>query len=144
MANRVPPDPYKGFRFRVQIDGIQEMGFMECSSVGSHLEFVEYREGGDLINVRKLPGKASYPDITLKWGMTENQDLYKWHLDAVNGNIRRVTGSVIQLDDTGTPKLQWNFFNAWPSKWDSTAYNAKGNDVSIETLTLTCERVQLA
>jgi phage tail-like protein len=137
-------DPYKGFRFRVEIQGIQQMGFMECSSVGSHLEIVEYREGGDPINVRKLPGKASYPDITLKWGMTDNQDLYKMHLDAVKGNLKRVTGSVVQLDDTGQEKLRWNFFNAWPSKWDGPAFNAKGNDVAIETLTLTCERVEIA
>jgi phage tail-like protein len=137
-------DPYKGFRFRVEIHSIQQAGFMECSSLSSHLEVIEYREGGDPINVRKFPGKASYPDITLKWGMTDNQDLYKWHLDAVKGNIRRQTGSVVQLDDLGAEKIRWNFFNAWPSKWDGPAFNAKGNDLSIATLTLTCERVELA
>jgi len=41
-------DPYKGFRFRVEIQGIQQAGFMECSSIGSHIEVVEYREGGDI------------------------------------------------------------------------------------------------
>lgn len=137
-------DPYKGFRFRVEIQGIQQMGFSECSSVGSHVEVVEYREGGEPANVRKLPGKVSYPDITLKWGATDNQELYKWHLDVAKGNIKRVSGSVVQLDDTGKEKLRWNFFNAWPSKWDGPAFNAKGNDVAIETLTLTCERVEIA
>jgi phage tail-like protein len=139
----MPQDPYKGFRFKVEIQGIQQAGFMECSSVGSHLEVVEYREGADPINVRKLPGKASYPDITLKWGMTDNQDLYNWHLQAVKGNLQRQTGSVVQLDDTGTEKVRWNFFNAWPSKWDGPAFNAKGNDLAINTLTLTCERVEI-
>ena len=137
-------DPYKGFRFRVEIEGIQQMGFSECSSVGSHVEVVEYREGGDPLNVRKLPGKVSYPDITLKWGMTDNQELYKWHLDVAKGTLKRVSGSVVQLDDTGKEKLRWNFFNAWPSKWDGPAFNAKGNDVAIETLTLSCERVEIA
>jgi phage tail-like protein len=139
----MPQDPYKGFRFKVEIQGIQQAGFMECSSVGSHLEVVEYREGADPINVRKLPGKASYPDITLKWGMTDNQDLYNWHLQAVKGNLQRQTGSVVQLDDTGTEQVRWNFFNAWPSKWDGPAFNAKGNDLAINTLTLTCERVEI-
>jgi phage tail-like protein len=137
-------DPLKAFRFRVEIHGIQQAGFMECSSVGSHIEVVEYREGGDVSSVRKLTGKTSYPDITLKWGMTDSQDLYAWHLQTVQGNIQRQDGSVIQLDDTGTEKLRWNFYKAWPSKWDGPAYNAKGNDVSIETLTLTCERVEKA
>lgn len=137
-------DPYKGFRFRVEIHGIQQAGFSECSSVGSHIEVVEYREGGEVSSVRKLAGKTSYPDITLKWGMTDSQDLYAWHLQTVQGNIQRQDGSVIQLDDIGNEKLRWNFYKAWPSKWDGPAYSAKGNDVSIETLTLTCERVEKA
>jgi phage tail-like protein len=137
-------DPYKGFRFRVEIHGIQQAGFSECSSVGSHIEVVEYREGGDVASVRKLTGKTSYPDITLKWGMTDSQDLYAWHLQTVQGNIQRQDGSVVQLDDIGNEKLRWNFYKAWPSKWDGPAYSAKGNDVSIETLTLTCERVEKA
>jgi phage tail-like protein len=135
------PDPFKGFRFRVEIQGIQQMGFTECSSIGSHVEVVEYREGGDVASVRKLPGKVSFPDITLKWGMTNSQEIYEWHRDVANGNIKRANGSVVQLDDTGKEQLRWDFFNAWPSKWDGPAYSAKGNDVSIETLTLTCERI---
>lgn len=135
------PDPFKGFRFRVEIQGIQQMGFTECSSIGSHVEVVEYREGGDVASVRKLPGKVSFPDITLKWGMTNSQEIYEWHRDVANGSIKRANGSVVQLDDTGKEQLRWDFFNAWPSKWDGPAYSAKGNDVSIETLTLTCERI---
>jgi len=137
-------DPYKGFRFRVEIHGIQQAGFSECSSVGSHIEVVEYREGGDTATVRKLTGKTSYPDITLKWGMTDSQDLYAWHLQTVQGTVQRQDGSVIQLDDTGNEKLRWNFYKAWPSKWDGPTYSAKANDVAIETLTLTCERVEKA
>jgi phage tail-like protein len=137
-------DPYKGFRFRVEIAGIQQAGFSECSSVGSHIEVIEYREGGDPASVHKLPGKISYPDLTLKRGITDSHDLYDLHLKAVRGQIERVSGSVIQLDDTGNEKVRWNFFKAWLSKWDGPAFNAKGNEVSIETLTLTCERIELA
>ena len=126
-------DPYKGFRFRVEIHGVQQAGFSECSSLGSHIEVVEYREGGDTATVRKLTGKTSYPDITLKWGMTDSQDLYAWHLQTVQGTVQRQDGSVIQLDDTGNEKLRWNFYKAWPSKWDGPTYSAKGNDVAIET-----------
>jgi phage tail-like protein len=143
MANANRVDPYKGFRFRVEIDGIQQAGFTECSAVGSHLEVVEYREGGEAATVRKLLGKASYPDITLKWGTTDSHELYDWHLAAVRGDVTRKTGSVVQLDDTGTEKVRWHFYQAWPSKWDGPTYSGKGNDVSIQTLTLTCERIEL-
>lgn len=140
----LPPDPYKGFRFRVEIDNIQQAGFTECSSVNSHIEVVEYREGGDVASVRKLPGKISCADITLKWGSTDSRELYDWHRAAVNGQIDRRNGAVIQLNDTGDEKRRWNFFKAWPSKWDGPTFSAKGNDVSIETLTITCESIAQA
>lgn len=137
-------DPYKNFRFLVEIDGIVQAGFSECSGFGSNVEVVEYREGGDAATVRKLPGKAMYPDITLKWGVTDSRELYDWHLAAVNGQVQRKNGSIILQDDAGQEKIRWNFFSAWPSKYDGPDFNAKGNDVSIDTLTVSCERVERA
>jgi len=137
-------DPYKGFRFRVEIDGIQQAGFQECTGLGSHVDVSEYREGGDPNTVRKLPAKVTYPDIVLKWGSTDSHECYDWHIAAVKGTIQRKNGSVVMCDDTGTEKVRWNFFTAWPSKWDGPSFNAKGNDIAIETLTITCERVERA
>jgi phage tail-like protein len=137
-------DPYKNFRFLVEIDGIVQAGFSECSGFGSNIEVVEYREGGNDPTVMKLPAKVSYPDITLKWGVTDSRELYDWHLAALKGQIQRKNGSVILLDDTGTEKLRWNFFNAWPSKFHGPDFNAKGNDVAIDTLTVSCERLEQA
>jgi phage tail-like protein len=134
-------DPYKNFRFLVEIDGIVQAGFSECSGFGSTLEVVEYREGGEPSTVRKLPGKVTYPDITLKWGVTDSRELYDWHLAAVNGQVSRRNGSIILQDDAGSEKARWNFFNAWPSKYDGPDFNAKGNDVSVDTLTVSCERL---
>jgi phage tail-like protein len=139
-----PVDPYKNFRFLVEIDGIVQAGFAECSGFGSTVEVIEYREGGDAATVRKLPGKATYPDITLKWGITDSRELYDWHRTAVNGQIQRKNGSIILLDDTAQEKVRWNFFSAWPSKWDGPDFNAKGTDVAIDTLTVSCERVERA
>lgn len=137
-------DPYKNYRFLVEIDGIVQGGFSECSGFGSEVEVVEYREGGDDATVRKLRGKASYPDISLKWGITDSRDLYDWHATAVNGQIERKNGSIILLDDTGQEKIRWNFFNAWASKYEAPSLDAKGSDVAIDTLTLSCERLARA
>ena len=137
-------DPYKNFRFLVEIDGIVQAGFTDVSGFGSNVEVIEYREGGDTATVRKLPGKVSYPDITLKWGITDSRELYDWHRAAVNGAIERKNGSIILLDDTAQEKLRWNFFGAWPSKWEGADFSAKGNDVAIDTLTVSCERVERA
>lgn len=137
-------DPYKNFRFLVEIDGIVQAGFTDCTGFGSHVEPVEYREGGDPNLVRKLPGKATYPDLTLKWGLTDSRELYNWHLAALRGQIERKSGSVVLQDDIGQERVRWNFFNAWPSKWEGSALSAKGNDVAIESLTVSCERLERA
>lgn len=137
-------DPYKNFRFLLEIDSIVQGGFAECSGFGSNVEVIEYREGGEPKTVRKLPGKVSYPDISLKWGLTDSRELYDWHRTAVDGPIQRKNGSIILQDDEGQERVRWNFFNAWPSKWDGPDFNAKGTDVAIETLTVSCERVERA
>ena len=135
-------DPYRNFRFLVEIDGIVQAGFSECNGFGSNLEVIEYREGGDSTTVRKLPGKTAYTDIVLKWGLTSSRDLYDWHLQAIQGRISRRNGSIIILDDTGQEAVRWNFFNAWPSKFDPVDLNAKGNDVALDSLTVSCERLE--
>lgn len=140
------PDPYRNFRFLVEMDGIVQAGFSECSGLASNIEVIEYREGGDPSTVSKMPGKMSYPDITLKWGTTDSRELFDWHQQVVSGTIPlpRKNGSIILQDDSGAEKVRWNFFRAWPSKWAGPTFTAKGNDVSIETLTLSCERVERA
>jgi phage tail-like protein len=144
MATGDRVDPYKDFRFLVEIDGIVQAGFSECSGFGSDVEVIDYREGGESATVRKLPGKTSYPDITLKWGVTDSRELYDWHRAAVNGAIERKNGSIILQDDLGDEKVRWNFFEAWPSKWAGAALNATGNAVAVETLTVTCEKLERA
>jgi len=141
MATAQRVDPYKNFKFLVEIERIVQGGFSECSGFGSSVEVVEYREGGDASTVRKLPGKVSFADVTLKWGVTDSRELYDWHLAAVNGAVDRRNGSIILQDDLGEEKARWNFFNAWPSKYDGPDFNAKGNDVAIDTLTLSCEKM---
>jgi phage tail-like protein len=137
-------DPYSNSRFLVEIDGIVQAGFTDASGFGSAVEVVEYREGGDAATVRKLPGRVTYPDITLRWGLTDSRELYDWHLSAVNGRIERKNGSIILLDSTGQEKVRWNFFGAWPSRWDGADFSARANDAAIETLTVTCERLERA
>ena len=140
MAKRI--DPYKNFRFLLEIDGITQAGFSDCSGFGSSVEIIEYREGGDASTVNKLLGKTSYPDISLKWGITDSRELYDWHLAGINGIRDQRNGSIILLNDLGEEKVRWNFFDAWPCKYDGPDFSGKGNDVAIDTLTIACQRLE--
>lgn len=143
MADRI--DPYGNYSFKVEIDGIVRAAFQEASGFDSSIDITEHREGGENTTVRKLPAMTKYSNITLKWGTTQDMELYNWHRQWVTGDpaAKRVNGSIVVLDRQGQETLRWNFINAWPAKWTGPSFNAEGNDVAIETLELAHEGIEL-
>ncbi|OPX86534.1 MAG: T4-like virus tail tube protein gp19 [Pelotomaculum sp. PtaB.Bin104] len=132
-------DPLRNFRFRIEIDGIQQAGFSEVSGFDNTVDVIDYREGTDPTHVRKLSGLTKYGNITLKWGITDSMEIYNWHKAVVDGNVQRKNISIIAVDEAGSDKARWEIVNAWPTKYDPPDFNAKGNDVAIETLEIVHE-----
>ncbi len=141
MAAGQRTDPYRSYNFLVEIDGIIQAGFQECSGVDTSTDPIDYREGTDPNHVRKLTGLNKFTAITLKRGITDSSELWQWRLTVMQGAAQRRNGSIVLLDDTGTERLRWNFFQAWPSKWTGPSFNATGNTVAVETLELTHEEL---
>jgi phage tail-like protein len=137
-------DPIPNLNFLVEIDGITRAAFQTVSGFDSTIDVIEHREGGDNLTPRKLPGQTKHANIVLKWGLTTDDELYRWHRDAVRGTLQRRNGSIVLLDRAGHEVVRWNFYNAWPSKWDGPDLNAEGNDVAIETLELAHEGIERA
>lgn len=137
-------DPYRGFNYLVEIDGITQAGFTECSGLETSTDPVDYREGSDPPTVRKLSSLMKYAAITLKRGITDSDELWKWHETVIDGKTERKNGSIVLMDETGEEKLRWNFKNAWPSKWTGPTLNATSNDVAVETLEITHEELKKA
>ncbi|HXI24703.1 MAG TPA: phage tail protein [Pyrinomonadaceae bacterium] len=144
MATGTRTDPYGGYNFLVEIDGITQAGFQEVSGLDSTTDPMDYREGNDPNHPRKLPGLHKFSPITLKRGITDSDELWKWRATVVNGKIVRKNGSIILLDDRGQEKLRWNFFDAWPSKWTGPSLNAASTAVAVETLEITHESMEKA
>ena len=46
MATGERVDPYRNFNFLVEIDGITQAGFSDCTGIGASTDPIEYREGG--------------------------------------------------------------------------------------------------
>lgn len=143
MATGERKDPFRSFNFRVEIDGITRAGFRECSGLDASQDPIEYREGTEGLSARKLPGLNKYSNISLKWGMTDDAELWEWRKRASLGKIERRNGSIVLLDDAGEEKLRWNFRDAWPTKWTGPSFNATGNEVAIETLEIAHEGLEL-
>jgi phage tail-like protein len=137
-------DPYRGFNFLVEIDGITQAGFQEVSGLDASTDAVDYREGADPNHVRKLTGLNKYSAITLKRGVTDSDELWRWRKAVIDGRTERKNGSIILLDESGVEKIRWNFANAWPSKWTGPSFNATSTAVAVETLEITHEEVARA
>ena len=144
MATGSRTDPYGGYNFLVEIDGITQAGFQEVSGLDASTDSTEYREGSDPMHSRKLPGLNKFAPITLKRGITDSDELWRWRATVIDGNVDRRNGSIILMDQTGQEKLRWNFFNAWPSKWTGPALNATSSAVAVETLEITHEEIRKA
>jgi phage tail-like protein len=135
-------DPYRNFRFLIEIDGIVQAGFSEATIPDTSSDVVEYRVGNEPTTVRKLPGLRKYGNITLKWGITDSLELYeKWRKPVEDGKMKdaRKNVAIILMDEEGNPAARWEFENAWPSKYDAPDLNAKGTDVAVETLEIVHE-----
>lgn len=136
-------DPYKGFRFRLEIQGLQVAGFTEATLPDQNVDSTPYREGTDT-NFRKLSGLTHVGSLSLRRGITDSMDLYNWYsgveaLGADGGGRKSL--SVILIDDTGQEKVRWNMTSAWPSKYTSSSFNASSSEAMIETLELEVETI---
>lgn len=137
------PDPYAGYNFYVEWNGIIHAGFQQCSGLDSTQNVGEYREGTDPLTKRKLPGLVSYSNITLQRGITNNDELWKWRENLMKGNRDRREVSIVLLDEKAQEKIRWNLTNCWPSSWKAPDFNATSDEVAIETLELAHEGIKV-
>ena len=141
MATGQRKDPLRAFQFLVELDGITRASFRECSGLDSSQDPIEYREGGEGLTARKLPGLNKYANISLKRGITDDTELWAWRHEAAEGRVKRKNGSIILMDESGAEAARWNLDTAWPATWTGPSLNATGNEVAIETLELVHEGI---
>ena len=133
------PDPLLGFRFAIEVSGIQEAFFTECSGLQAETEVQEYKEGGVNTGSHKLPGRTTYTKITLKHGVTGSRDLIKWYQRLIMKGYaasERKNVSIVVYDSTLREAQRWNLIGAIPIKWVGPTFNPSNNDVAIESLEL--------
>jgi|ERR1043166_339515 phage tail-like protein len=140
-------DPLRNFRYRLEIDNITQAGFSEVMIAETTIDAVDYREGTDPPHVRKLSGLTKYGAITLKWGLTTGGsalDLFKWHQEVSAGQIkeRRKKVVIVVQDEAGVDSARFVISDAWPTKYDPSDLNAKGNEVLIELMELANEGIE--
>jgi phage tail-like protein len=137
-------DPLRNFRYRLEIDGIQQAAFSEVAIGETTTEPVDYRDGTDPAHVRKLSGLTKFGNITLKGGVTDSLEIFNWHKQIVAGQIgsNRKQVAIVVIDEAGADKARFVVSEAWPTKYDPSDLSGKGNEVFIEVLELVNEGIE--
>jgi phage tail-like protein len=134
LASRT--DPYLGARFFVEIDGVDQGGFSECTGLQAEVEVTDYQEGGNNGYIHKLVGRTKFTNVVLKRGVSDSTDLWDWFQNVSRGQIERKDVSVVLYNSEQTEVRRWNLREAFPAKWVGPAFNATTPAVAIETLEL--------
>ena len=133
-------DPYLGHRFRVEMDGTEVGGFSEVTGLQAEIETEDYAEGGVNDHVHKLPKGVKYPNLILKRGITDADNLWKWYKSTGPGRvpqkIQRKDIRIYLLDSEGKEKMSWRCLQAYPVKWSGSDLKGDANAVSLESLEL--------
>lgn len=142
-------DPYPAYNFLVEVTGVSPDGlavrgsFAEVSGLDVEITPIEYRNGPEDITVRKIPGLKKFTNLTLKRGITGDLGFWNWIVSAMKGQILRAEGAIVMLDENRQEVMRWNFKRAWPTKATGPSFNAKNNEIAMETLEIAHEGIEI-
>lgn len=177
-------DPLRSFKFNVSIfnqsntfgmGSEARLGFMSVSGLGTTIEPLTYREGGDNLTTRKMPGQADFNPISLSRGLfAGDDDNFAWMqglFSAMYGgapttnvpasgtandfrcmvyiNVLEHPNNTMQAaanpygvsypQQDAIVKVSFKLFSAWIGSLAYSDFDAGGNSVSVEQMTLNYE-----
>jgi phage tail-like protein len=142
--------PFSAFNFSIEITPDGDTGplcgasFSECDGLEMTLDVKSVREGGNNGVQVKLAGPAGYGQLTLKRGMTDGFDLWRWFERSIREPQVRATGEVvIYAQDRQTRQAVFVLDRCLPVKLKAPPLNAREGIVAIEELQVAYESLRL-
>ncbi len=142
--------PLPVYNYKVDIDEAT-IAFSEVSGLNITYETTVYKEsninsGQAGPSVFRMPAQASNITLTLKKGLVPAKSqaaLYDW-INSVRINQVIKKNVIISLcDETGKAAVRWTVINAFPTKLVVPTFDAKSNEVAIESLELMADDVKI-
>jgi phage tail-like protein len=128
-------DPYRGFRFRVEINQVQHGGFSRVKGLVRETKVESRREGGLNDFEHKLVTGTTYGNLILERGLADPY-LWSWHEKVIEGQIERRTLTVALHDEADEEVWRWLIEAAFPVKWAGTDLDAGTAQVLVESVEL--------
>lgn len=134
---------YPAFRFTVEIEGIAQAAFTECTLPTIEWEIETVKEGGLNTHVHQLLGQRKESRLTLKNGVGTSQ-LLQWYIDTMNQKFVQRDVTIKMLDSQLETVLCWHIKKAHPIKWSGPQFKASDSSIAIQTLELACGFIEIS
>ncbi|MEX0445109.1 phage tail protein [Xenorhabdus sp. SGI246] len=134
--------PIPSYRFIVSV-GDEKIPFNSVSGLDINYETIEYRDG--VGNWFKMPGQRQPIHITLRKGVFPGKtELFDWINSIQLNQVEKKDITISLTNDAGTELLMtWNVANAFPTSLTSPSFDATSNDIAVQEITLTADRVTM-
>jgi phage tail-like protein len=129
------PDPYRAFRFRIEIQGLVQGGFRSVGGMERTTTVEPYREGGVNDFEHQLVVQTTFPPLTLQRGLVEST-LWDWHQEVIDGSVTRRDVTIELLDESGRQAWRWVCQGAFPAKWSGADLDAQSGSIATESVEL--------
>jgi len=117
--------------------------FSEVVLPSSKAEVLSYREADEISGIaRQFPGQINYGPALLRRGKTPSNTFLTWWKTVQAGQPMKRDVLISILDDKNNVVRKFKLVRAWPSRFQPAPLNAKGTDIFMEELELSCERFE--
>ena len=125
--------------FMVEINGIQTTRFLECYGLEMESTVFEVEEGGLNTSTHKFKGHNRSPNLILKKGVSDNNELLKWYQSNINGKFERRNISIILMNSSFEEIKRWDLYRAFPCRWKGSNMDVYDNGFPVEMIEIAYE-----
>jgi phage tail-like protein len=126
-------DPLGELVFRISVQDRDIGRFAECTGLAVEYDVTEYAEGGNNEFVHKLRGRLRYPNVTLKRGVTYEDELLRWFF-TLQAPAANPALTITILDQETHPMRVFTLAGAQPVRWTGPTATAESNQAATESL----------
>lgn len=134
--------PIPTYRFVVSV-GDEQIPFNSVSGLDITYDVIEYKDGTG--NCYNMPGQRQLINITLRKGVFPGDTkLFDWLNSIQLNQVEKKDVAINLTNEAGTEILMtWSVANAFPTSLTSPSFDATSNDIAVQEIKLTADRVTI-
>jgi phage tail-like protein len=104
--------------------------FKGLSGLEVNFDVLEYREGGNNDFVHRLPGRMTYPNLVLSWGLVHDEALLQWFMQThTQAQKQEITLTLTaSKGDVSNNVRKFTFTDAFPVRWSGPQLVSDAHD----------------